>query len=503
MKFWTILLCFKSFFQHTYVSLRVVFGLIVDTCRGVSKVKLISSKGNSSDKFIKNWLLSISLYKLGYSVAVLPYSVLKGVLTGLIQLSKDFTHYYYNFYKQGKSIKVLYPEYKDVTLSKAISIVVSSRAKDKFTPFKLVKVIFKFVTKWLFSLTLGASVLLMLFVLRDIPVNKFLFTVVSLGFFTYLLISGFVFFLKKYKYGKYTTAMHRYWRRTFAIFWLLEGYLFLVFLYLAVFSSQEPFFGYDNIQFFKDFTYPWRLFLQETATLIAIILVLRYCLGRLKDMSSTKIYMVITLVTGMLLTMTWSEFYQFYYVLNHYNSLDWTYDEDSFTWSIELETKKTRILLHFITLCIIAKFWHFAFILAFWIFSVSRWLQLDTVHYSLFSANIQNFIILYVLNWIVMYPWIKYAFRRHLYKNYTWMYSNFRNTGSRIFFSDLVTYGHTFLTSVNPFSYPLILTILYEYFCCCWSLGGANFSIYGCQDFIDMYCYQTNGGERPFKRNQE
>jgi hypothetical protein len=144
----------------------------------------------------------------------------------------------------------------------------------------------------------------MLFVLRDIPVNKFLFTVVSLGFFTYLLISGFVFFLKKYKYGKYTTAMHRYWRRTFAIFWLLEGYLFLVFLYLAVFSSQEPFFGYDNIQFFKDFTYPWRLFLQETATLIAIILVLRYCLGRLKDMSSTKIYMVITLVTGMLLTMT-------------------------------------------------------------------------------------------------------------------------------------------------------------------------------------------------------
>jgi hypothetical protein len=304
MKFWTILLCFKSFFQHTYVSLRVVFGLIIDTCRGVSKVKLISSKDNSSDKFIKNWLLSTSLYKLGYSVTILPYSVLKDVLTVLIQLSKDFTHYCYNFYKQSKSIKVLYPEYKDVALSKAVSIVVSSRAKDKLTPFKLIKAIFKFVTKWLFSFILGISILPMFIILKYIPVNKFLFAVVSFGLFTYLLILGFVFFLKKYKYNKYTTAMHRYWRHTFAIFWLLESYLFLVFLYLAIFSSQEPFFSDDSIQLFKNFAYPWRLFLQETVTLIAIILVLHYCLGRLKDMSLIKIYIVITLVMGMLLTMT-------------------------------------------------------------------------------------------------------------------------------------------------------------------------------------------------------
>ena len=31
----------------------------------------------------------------------------------------------------------------------------------------------------------------------------------------------------------------------------------------------------------------------------------------------------------------------------------------------DFETKKTRILLHFITMCIIAKFWHFIFILGF------------------------------------------------------------------------------------------------------------------------------------------
>ena len=51
-----------------------------------------------------------------------------------------------------------------------------------------------------------------------------------------------------------------------------------------------------------------------------------------------------------------------------------------------------------------------------------------------------------------MYPWFKYAFRRHLYKNYTWLYTNFRNTGSRIFFIDLVNYGYAIIESINLLS---------------------------------------------------
>lgn len=485
----------KHYVLSPFIGLKVIFSLLVSLIISTPSYKLTDGKST------KNWLSKPLYYRLGFTIALLPYSMLKGFVFGMVQLCRDLTHYYYNFYKKGKSIKCLYPSYKDVSLSKAISIVVSSRVVSRITPFKLLKAFVRFFIKWLLPLIISGCLLVSLFALRDIPVNKFLFTVVSLGFFTYLLISGFVFFLKKYKYGKYTTAMHRYWRRTFSIFWLLEGYLFLVFLYLTVFSSQEPFFGYDNIQFFKDYTYPWRIFLQETTTLIGIILVLRYCLGSLKNMSPIKIYFTLIVVTGLLLTMAWSEFYQFYYVLNHYNSLDWTYDEDSFTWSIELETKKTRILLHFITLCVIAKFWHFAFILAFWLFSVSRWLQSGTIHYSLFSANIQNFIILYVLNWIVMYPWIKYAFRKYLYKNYTWMYTNFRNTGSRIFFNDLVSYGYAILEVADIGSYLLPVTIVYEYLYSCWNLGGAKFSLCGFEDFLGVYCSNTNNGERPFKRS--
>ena len=67
----------------------------------------------------------------------------------------------------------------------------------------------------------------------------------------YWLISGFVFFTKKYKFGKFTSAIQRFWRRSFIIFWLIESSLFIVFIYLLFNASQEPVFAYDFIQIKK------------------------------------------------------------------------------------------------------------------------------------------------------------------------------------------------------------------------------------------------------------
>jgi hypothetical protein len=254
---------------------------------------------------------------------------------------------------------------------------------------------------------------------------------------------------------------------------------------------------YDNIQALKTLLYPWRLFMQESVALILIIATLRYFLVRLKDMTPIKLYFMILSVTVAVIYMSWSEFYQFFYTLNHYNSLDWSYDEESFTWTMETETKKTRVLLHFITICIIAKFWHFVFILGFWIFSVLRWSQLNTVHYPLLSANLQNFIILYLLNWIVMYPWIKYTFRRHLFKNYTWLYTNFRNTGSRVFFIDAVNYAYALVDLIKPTTYLFTIELLYNYLYCCCTVNGATFSEEGFYSFMREY---INNSEKPIKR---
>lgn len=69
---------------------------------------------------------------------------------------------------------------------------------------------FYFFKSWVISIMLSLSLVSTLFYLRDIPVNKHLFSVGSIILFAYLLLSGFVFFIKKYRYGKYTTAMHRF-----------------------------------------------------------------------------------------------------------------------------------------------------------------------------------------------------------------------------------------------------------------------------------------------------
>lgn len=325
---------------------------------------LLEGKTTTSSAHLKNRIAKAA-YAIGYAVMYSPISVSRHVFKGLVALYKDFVHYYFNFYKKGRSIRTLFPEHQDITISRVMRLIVTGLTGEKFSYFSAFRFLIKFTIKWSISLFLAAFVAIVLYTLRDVPVNKFLFICMSVGFFVYLLISGFVFFLKKYRYSKYTTAMHRYWRRTLSIFWLLEGFLFCIFLYLAVFSSQEPFFGYDNPQFMKDFTYPWRLFIQETSMLIFIIMIVRYALVRLKDIAPFKLYTIILVTTILFLSMAWGEFYQFYYILNHYNALDWVFDEDSNLWILDYETKKTRILLHFITICVIAKFWHFAFILIF------------------------------------------------------------------------------------------------------------------------------------------
>lgn len=347
------------------MAILIISESLINVFRSKLNVKLIKGKTVSLKVKLRSQVNSLSITSVSRSIIHSPISLAHYILKAATIQYKNAIHYYFNFYKKGISIRVLFPAYRDVSISHATKLVVASYTGETYTHFNAFKLLFKFTIRWSVSLVLAFSVLLMLFVLRDIPVNKFLFTVVSLGFFSYLLISGFVFFLKKYRYSKYTTAMHRYWRRTLSIFWLLEGFLFCVFLYLAVFSSQEPFFGYDNPQFMKDFTYPWRLFTQETSMLIFIIILVRYALIRLKEISTFKLYTIILITTVLFLSMAWGEFYQFYYVLNHYNALDWAFDEDTHTWYMDFETKKTRILLHFITMCIIAKFWHFIFILGF------------------------------------------------------------------------------------------------------------------------------------------
>ena len=92
-----------------------------------------------------------------------------------------------------------------------------------------------------------------------------------------------------------------------------------------------------------------------------------------------------------------------------------------------------------------AKFWHLIFIYVFWVFFILRTNELQRYRYPLLSANLQNFIILYIMCWLFMYPWFKYYVRKYMDYTYYWFFTNAREIGLRVFFNDLKLFFFSFL----------------------------------------------------------
>lgn len=80
------------------------------------------------------------------------------------------------------------------------------------------KTLINFFKYALIGLVLSSSCIIFLVSLKSSGMLKFLVSWFCVFFFYYLLISGFVFFLKKYRFSKFTGAIQRFWKRSFIIF---------------------------------------------------------------------------------------------------------------------------------------------------------------------------------------------------------------------------------------------------------------------------------------------
>ena len=203
---------------------------------------------------------------------------------------------------------------------------------------------------------------------------------------------------------------------------------------------------YDQISIFKTHLYSWKMFLLKIFPIIILIITTYLLLISLKWNIYSKQSSVLLILTFFLSYLVWLEFYQFFHVTNFYGNLNWIYDVDDHTWTLELEPRRTRIVNHYVMLLFILKFWHIVFIYGFWIFFVLRCWETKRIRYPLLSANFQNFIILYIFAWVFMYPWFKFYFRKFLDIPYYWFYINNRKIFIRIFFNDikLIYYGLCF-----------------------------------------------------------
>ena len=298
---------------------------------------------------------------------------------------------------------------------------------------------------WLLPLSFSIIFLYYTFFLRSLPFMKVLFSYFLIINMFYLLVSGFVFFFKKYQYRLYTTAIQRFWRRSLIIFWLIEVSLFIVFIYLTLNASQEPIHVYDNIQIYKTHFYSWRYFLVKIIPASLLIIFTYILLIFNKWNTFSKINNIVFCITFLLFFIFWLEFYQFFYILTCYGITEWVYDISEHLWNLETDFKRTRIVNHYVTICLIAKFWHIVFAVFFWIFFVLRGLESSRYRYPLLVSNLQNFLIIYIMSWLYMYPWFKYIFRKIFDLPYYWFFINNRKLGFFIFFNDIKLFYWGFL----------------------------------------------------------
>lgn len=297
--------------------------------------------------------------------------------------------------------------------------------------------VWKHLRLWVLPLLFSILFIYYSFFLKSLPFSKIFAGYVLLGNMFYLLMSGFVFFIKKYQYRLYTSVIQRFWRRTLIIFWAIEGTLFTCFVYLIFNASQEPIHVYDNIQIYKTHFYSWRFFLIKIILSSLLIIFTYMLLLSIKWNTFTKTNNLALIITVLLLYIAWLEFYQLFHLMNCYGTANWVYDFSEHLWNLELEFKRTRIVNHYVTIGLVAKFWHIVFAVVFWIFFILRGLESSRFRYPLLAANLQNFLIIYFMSWLYMYPWFKYTFRKALDMPYFWFFVNNRKLSVFLFFNDI------------------------------------------------------------------
>lgn len=256
--------------------------------------------------------------------------------------------------------------------------------------------------------------------LHTVPFAKVLFGWLSLGAFFYLLFSGFVYFTNKLSYSSNVDVMQRFWKKTFSVFWLIEAGLFAFFVYMTMNASSEVWASYDTPSLFKTQFFSLKMLFVRLWLISVAILLTSALVSTVHRQNSYSDPLLQFLITTLIVMSLWIESYQFYLFVLCAPSYGWAFNADIHESSIDADTRRNRLLRNFVFICAMAKFWHFIFIATNWLFYLNRQLEHYEARAGLLNSNIQNLLILYVLNLITMFPYVKHLIHRGLAKPYFW-----------------------------------------------------------------------------------
>lgn len=257
------------------------------------------------------------------------------------------------------------------------------------------------------------------------------------GFLAFWLFSSFNFFLKRYRFGKFTSSIQRFWKRTNVYFWVIEGFLFSLFFYYYLNSSQEPIYMYDesslNQQFLPSLTASYQSYL----VLLFIFFYTLYLLLALPTFKSTQQILHLGLMTLLYTYIYLLENYQVYYILTAFYENYWVYDAEQLIWSLEIEVPRIRTKQQYFLIALILKYWHFVFIYLSWLFVVMKSFEKKQISFILLGLSSQNVLILFFLNILFNAQWLKWVIKRFGETAYYWFFSATNEMTILNFFQEL------------------------------------------------------------------
>lgn len=246
---------------------------------------------------------------------------------------------------------------------------------------------------------------------------KTCFFSLSFFFIIYWLISIFTYLTKKNQYGVYTRIIQRFWKRALWLFWLLELFLFVTYLFLAIISPQEVSYMLDNQQLFFNNTVDWKNYFINLLYVLSLILLTNVLL--LNHKFNALNFSILLIIFAFLIKLLWDDVFQFYAINNHYNSFFWNHislDQSTDTlnnasvWEQEIVELKTRTIIHYFFLLIFLKMWHTVFIFFFYTYTQLNSIYLQNNSFNLIAANLQNFYFLMFFNFILKFVFLKTYF---------------------------------------------------------------------------------------------
>ena len=333
-----------------------------------------------------------------------------------------------------------------------------------FLTKKLIKniYIFKITIQWLW-LALIISTLYFFFSLFYIQIDFtkqitvwYIFLIVY-----YLIISGFNTFLNKYRYGKFTSAIQRFWKRTGMIFWLIEGFLFLLFFYYFLNSSQEPLYMFDYSNLNQELVIQLKTTYKNLIMLSIAILFSFILLLNINFFIYFQSILILILISSIVTYMLYLESYQFVYILSTFSDKEWIFDELQNIWLLELEQNNLRVKQQYFILCLIAKYWHFIFIFISWFFFLVKSIELNSISITMLGYNTQNLLILYLLNILCLVQWIKILTKKFLEITYSWFFTQYDEKLTTTVLYEITTVISNYLTlnSVIHLRFNILSTI--------------------------------------------